>query len=481
MKFRIKWLMLAIATVAMVFLLTACVTRATVKCAPPVVQKTATDLSINLYLDGTPSMEGFVDQTNSQYIRWINRLDTILQNNPVGFDTQPHRVLSRKYFRLGSQTNGKTSQTLNLEDYGDAIERSFYNGQGAKYPSLNVSEIDTAIVAPKGTNELTIVVTDLYQAKDNINKVVNAIKASLTSQSLDYAIGVIGIKSEFNGRVYTEGRRTSGDFLYNSKGQPDRPFYILSIGQVDDLSFYFKKLLDGQSSVGETVNAVIYSPRRLVAQPFTLDPVSNAELPTALQVSGDRKPKLRVIDFSTKFGNMVVNLDPVAKIQGLGVEPKSTEFGLASTANWVPIPYAAPWEVGNALSVKLVPQSFDRTQKVFADNTAEPTLKEALRLGKWQQKDQTLTFVTQFLPAQIRGNGIYLFQAEVSVKPDGNFFANPSGKAWWQTWSSEPDSQKGSQTHNLDRFMDALQNAIVNVMQEQPPTVGRFCYLVQKG
>jgi|GEM_PF-2222545 len=484
MKFCLKWLVLAIATVATVFLLTACTMRTTVTCSPPTIQNTVTDLSINLYLDGTPSMEGFVDKANSQYIRWIDRLQTTLQNDPVGLDGKPHKVRSLNYFRLGSQSGGKTRQPLTEDDYGDAQTNAFYNGQTLRFPLLNVSEIDTAIVPPKEPNGLTVVVTDLYQAKDDIGKVVSKIKTYLTSQNLNYAIGILGIKSEFNGRVYTEGRRNLGDFLYpsNGQGQAPRPFYILCIGQIDEINFYFKELLDGQPGVGETINAVVYSPYRLFEQPFALAPLSSSGLPTALKLEPKQpQPKLQIPGLSTKFGNLVVTLDGAAKIQGLKMVNKSPEFGLVSTANWAPIQYVPELDASNALQVKVIPQSFDRSKKQFVENTQEPLLKETLRLDNWKQSGKTLNFVTQFLPQNIRGNGIYFFQAEVSVKPGVNLFSNQSDKAWWKDWSSDASSNDGSKTHNLAKFMEALQKTAVGVMQQNPPMVGRFCYLVQKG
>jgi hypothetical protein len=476
MKLRVKWLTLAIA---ISISLVACTINHTPTCQIPETRKTATEFSVNLYLDGTPSMQGFVDAPNTQYIQWINKLQTTLERDSIGFDNRPHTQRQIKYFRLGSKA-GTTRQEISADDYGEAETEAFYNGQASKFPLLNVSEIDTAIVPPKTLNELTVVVTDLYQAKDNIGKVGKMVDRYLTSQDVNYAVGIIGIKSEFNGRIYTEGRRTAGEFDYSSQGKADRPFYILCLGQVDDINFYFKELLKNQP-IGKTVNAILYSPYRLFEQPVSLTPLTQSSLIEALKSQGIRS-KISIPQRSAKFGNVVMTLtDP--HIQGLKIQTKSADFSLPSTATWTPIQFTPDLDLTQALQVNMVSQTFDRNQRTFTEESQQTTLEKTLQVSDWQQNDNTLKFTTQFAPQNIRGNGFYSFQAEVLVQPQrgGNAFVDPGDKAWWQDWNSDPSSADGSKTHNLTRLMEELQNVTTNIMQKKPPQIGRLCYVIQKG
>ena len=442
------------------------------------MQRSVRDFAVNLYLDGTPSMEGFVANPNSQYIQWVSDLlDRFRTTQSIGFDGRPHSLTNLQYFRLGTQ-NQSDHKRISDDEALRFQTPEFYNGKNRKFPLLNVSEIDTAIAEPDTPNELTVIVTDLYQAEDNLARVTSQVKSYLTANNSSYGLGVIGIKSEFQGTVYPEGLRSSGKFPYDSKEVASRPFYILFLGQIDEINFYFKELLKDKSLTEETVRAVIFSPFRVYEKPASLEPMKQEDL-TKLPIEVRKQQKLSVPGYSTKFGNVVVTIsDP--HVQALRIDSRSsTDFKLTAKATLAPIKYL-PILKPSAFKATVISKIFDRKKKQFTETHQQPALAQALNFSGWEQLENTLQFSVQVQPQNIQGSGLYFFETQVVVSPDRGEDALES-QDWWNDWSSNSNERRGDKTHNLKKFMDSLERITTEIMQQNQPVVGRFCYLIQKG
>jgi len=474
MRVWTKWLIGAIATL---FLVTACVpTQVEVTCNPPpsaVKQSAQTArLGINVYVDGTPSMQGFVADSNpnSRYVQTLKKLLSLLQTEPVSLQGQP-RSFSRPpmFFRLGrNDRTGKDWESLKTtDDYRKAELPAFYSGSSG-FPLLSVSQIDAAIVPPDEANELTIILTDLYQAQDNVTQMIKNIKQYLSKTQRQGAVGVLGIRSEFNGTIYTEAYRKSGKFPYNSNGQSLRPFYVLLLGQLDDVHFYLNKLLS--SGAGDGKEAVIFSPYHLHQTLAYWQRKSKADL------TPEQSRSLQIPATGMKQGSRLVVQLRDEHVQPLSLHKKSQPIDLSYSVELLPISQVLGADT-TALSTTTTPQSFDPKSRRFQPDLHNASLQQVLIFKDWQVANNKLTFSTQIQPEKVQPPGIYKFEADVRVDATGEPLLD---QTWWQEWHSSPSSTDGSKTHNLQNFLSDLKGLTIALMRQEPPIVGRFCYVIQK-
>jgi len=462
-KLGMRWIGAAIA----MFFLVACVpTQINLTCAlPPVNHPTPSSLAIDLYVDGTPSMRGYVNAPSSRYQDTLEALLGILNIDPVAFDGST-RSPSREtqYFRLGvNDSTGKAIQKITREQYRQAELPQFYGGD-ATFPSLAVSQIDAAIKPPDADNKMTVIITDLYQAKEDAGMIANSIKEYLMKTHQGGAVGVLGIRSEFNGTVYTEGQAGAQSFPYNSKGQPQRPFYLLLIGNLEDVHFYIDTLLK-RLSFGKEAQVDIFSPYQVYK--------TSAQLNRRTQ--NDLTPQERLLVSTPSQGirhkQLAVNLkDP--SVQPLVLRENRKPIQLAWQATLEPIPRVlAP--NAEAFSTTITPKTF---QKSAFEADSNPALQQVLTLNNWQPEGNGLFFSAEIQPDKLRP-GIYLFEAETTINAAGDPFPTPT---WWQEWNSPPTSQDGAKTHELNLFLTDLKSKTMALMRQKPPLVGRFCYLIQR-
>ena len=215
-------------------LLTACPATVELECTMPVEQKALTvekkkdSMTINIYVDGTPSMSGFVSNgANTKYMEAIRILDSSASTGWVESKTKIN------YFRFGIK-----SEPVSRDVYLSSLKAEFYDPSN---PVLAVSQIDKVITSAEKDN-ISVIVTDLYQKGTDVTLVRNALREQYLRQG--YAVGVLGIKSEFNGTIYDVGTQNTS-FQYNTQGKSlskFHPFYVVILGSYKDVTHYYEKL-----------------------------------------------------------------------------------------------------------------------------------------------------------------------------------------------------------------------------------------------
>lgn len=469
-----SWIQSLLTAIAVALFLAACVpvqVNLTCDLANTGANSSSDSFGIKVYIDGTPSMQGFVSNNNSRYVQTLEKLLSLVGVEPTGLDNQPRSFSGDpEFFRLGQQQNDerKKVQKITRNQYRQAQLKDFYTGIASGLPLLEVSQINAALSPPaKGTNELAIIVTDLYQDEDDTNQIVNSIEKYLDAAGRNGAVGLLGIRSEFNGRVYTEALAGVGEFDYNSRGQALRPFYILLIGQLDEVHFYLDKL-QNDLDFSQGIEAVIFSPYRLYSTVARLDRESQQDLNETL--APEQRQQVIVPGLALKHSNLVVNLKDqhIQPLRFKGQEPIELPFQV----NLSPIPHVL---TASKLATELTSKSFDSQQKAFAPDTKYPSLQQVLALDQVALKENTLSFTAKVQPEHIKADGIYLFEA--NLKPFGEAL---SSQSWWKEWNSLPNSKDGTKTHNLELFLNDLKSRTNSLMKDNPVTVGRFCYVIQK-
>ncbi|NEP58808.1 MAG: hypothetical protein F6K31_17605 [Symploca sp. SIO2G7] len=460
---RAKWLLVAIATM---FLVVAC-TPFSVKleCNYPSVDSPAAKsepLTIEIYVDGTPSMRGYVATSGkSRYSQTLELLDSIF--TLAGSLRSESQI---KYYRLGT-----TSVEMTRNDYRKAQETEFYGGSNPKFPELPVSQIETAITPIDEEDKLTVIITDLYQKDTDITKVNQAIKEHYLNpaqKDQGLAVGMLAVRSEFQGEIFTENN-DKDQVNYDTAGKPldqYHPFYVILIGYYSDINYYLEQIESQGGDLNDSSQLLIFSPHHPVGEISTLKKIS-AELPTDRDIE---RP------FSINNGKVM----PDTKNQPIDLlklhQNEEEEIKIPYDVPLTPLAYSLPI-APDALKTNIKVQHFDSSTKSFQEPPNVDQLATAMTIDNWKvTNNDKLSFNLNLQPTELQPPGVYFLEIEAIAgdlqEPD-----------WWQEWNAtSEDISDGSKTYNLLKFLQQLKALKMESMtdKENKPVIGHFCYAIQR-
>ncbi|MEL4894570.1 hypothetical protein [Crocosphaera sp. Alani8] len=413
-------------------------------------------LEIALHVDGSGSMLGYVDNPNSRYIRTLKLLDSVfhLDNGPRDEQTLTH-------YRSG----GRDNQLISRQQYRNAFDPDFYTGANPNFPKVS-SHLDKAITPPEEQNEkLLVFVTDLEQNGADVNNVIKKIEETyLKNNQSNYSVGILGVKSEFRGTVYSTDPRVSSDFYYDTTDKSAieeyRPFYVVFIGPYSDLIYYYQALKRKSSDLIETSEFVIFSPNQFMKEPSY--PRLTDNLPN--EVSSPQYLQIGRVGFESNHSSYTL-LEVPGRIDQQAISiPFSLDFSL--------LDHTLPPDPEGIKAEKSL-QLSDSFEKKFVKQDNNSPLKQALNITDVNLTDNTLTFNTKVKPESLTESGIYLFTLDLKID-------NLQGASWWEDWDWEnrSDNQDGSKTYNFFNFMTNMKNLMTD--GNKKPSINRFCYAIQK-
>ncbi len=462
---RTKWLFLLIVT----NLLISCAPnpKKTFHCEIPPIQSSTSKsdhLKVEVYLDGSGSMLGYVKDGETNYVKVLRSLKSTL-------DLRVSDNWNVEYYRLGNESQ-KLTPPLH---YSDAELPVFYDeSDRTRYPGAS-SPIDTAITpVVEKENKLTVIVTDLEQNDGDVTRITQKIQQNyLNEKRKNYAVGIWTIKSEFNGSVYIEKllekEHKLNAFTYNSGKQLDkmRPFYVLFIGSYGDISYYFDQLQKSYPDLVNSNNLVIFNSDNILSRKSSLQNLP-ANLPKGLT-----RPVLLVKNVQLEKYNQ--SKDGSLPYDLLEIDGKAKD---SLTANYsVPLitsNYSLPIDP-KSLKTEVKIQRFDEYGKDINSENDDLNLKTAMDLKNWQiNPSNTLNFSAIIDPNKFPKPGIYLFTIDVKAN---NLQSDSSWKDW--DWEARTSEQDGSKTHNVKFFLETLKHRTEELNQNSL-LVGRFCYAIQK-
>lgn len=434
---------------------------------PPKTNSTfnSNNLAINVYVDGTPSMEGYVNQDNTRYQKTLELLEST-------FSLNSREV---KYNRLGTNIQEiKRSQFLR-----DASEPKFYSGN-RQYPRLLVSQIDKAI-KPGNENQMNVIITDLYQKDSDITKVNLEIKNNYLNSNLvdkGYAVGVIGIKSEFKGTVYTELSSRS-QFSYNTQGKKTNqyhPFYVIFLGKYSDIDTYFTKLVKNGGKLIQDSKLVIFSPRSIVQETLHFPTTDSLQ---ATVVNATNNKTYNNYRYSTINNRRVTVNRKGNPLQILGFRKRdrdeiSIEYELPASYSKYSLPLKNS-SIETRITTKYATSYIlNRSNDIHQNSRKDNEIK--LSEFKFDQQGEKFQFTTTIDPKKIRTNKIHTITADVIA-------TELDEPTWWQEWNStESNLTDGSKTYKLRKFFQGLKDITTDLMtdNDSKSNIGRFCYVIQK-
>jgi hypothetical protein len=433
--------------IASVFLLTACgPEQQTISCAPPAEAQsnslTQTDgVKLSVLIDGTPSMQGYVNNLpNSRYAQTLKLIDSAAS---TGWTSANSAV---KYYRFGTQ-----KQVIDRETYLRSQLPVFYQG-GADF---SVSRIDTVLDKP-APDRLDVVVTDLYQKDADVQIVQNQLKDRYLEQG--YGVGILAIKSEFNGTIYDVGL-SGQQFSYSTVGKAPaqfHPFYVMILGSYGNIQHYYEQLQ--KNGLGDVEHQFLVFYPQPVRQVAVLD--ANAaiqKLPKAIQ-----QPK------ALNDGKVVVQKKSAADpVQFFTLPRKTVAEPFETKVSYAPLPHTLPIQP-SAIALTTIAERYQTRAKGF--QPVQTT--DGFQLRDWQVTDSTLQFKTQFQTDKLE-KGIYRFSFDASP-------TELSEPAWWKTWTATEGSLEGAKTNNLLPFLRGLRLSTTAQMKQQKVAIARLCYGLQK-
>ncbi len=165
---------------------------------------------VNLYVDATVSMGGYVADPNSRYAEFLEGLESAAQTTWRRADVH--------FFRFGAE-----AQEVGRPAFLAAKAPAFYTEK--------LTDIDRAVDCGP-PNEVRVIVTDLFQSEGDVNAIVARIKDRCFQRGR--AVAVLGVPSQFRGKVYDAKVPA---YVYASTANPAsyRPFYALLLGDVGSL------------------------------------------------------------------------------------------------------------------------------------------------------------------------------------------------------------------------------------------------------
>ena len=181
----------------------------------PSSEKTSDSIQVDVYVDATTSMIGYLAEGGSRYTRFLEELESSVASGWAQSDLD--------YFKFGSRV-----RSIDRSVYREASSSAFYRERGI----FKTTQIDS-VLERMNSSEVSVVITDLFQDESDINALVSKIKNDVFQRDLDAA--VLGIKSQFDGRIYDAKVPAYNYASTQSKESTYRPFYALMFGEAAKL------------------------------------------------------------------------------------------------------------------------------------------------------------------------------------------------------------------------------------------------------
>lgn len=180
--------------------------------------KKSESMDFDIYLDGTTSMYGYVNYTGGTvYGNSVKEIERTISENWKKETTQ--------FIKFGDDFT-----KLSRDEFLQMDQPTFYNQKDTSLQKV----IDQA-----DSKKVNIIVTDLFQTNQDIDSLLLSLKNKCIVNG--QAIAIIGIKSQFNGKIFDVGKNLS-TFDYASSDDPKsfRPFYLLVFGNENDTREFVK-------------------------------------------------------------------------------------------------------------------------------------------------------------------------------------------------------------------------------------------------
>jgi hypothetical protein len=404
------------------------------------------NLETDIYLDATLSMQGF---TTTDGFSYYQKTIPILERAAKAEGTEK----SVNFFKFGTifiPLEGRT--------YADAANKNFYLDE-----KTNLYTYINNILNNANPEHLTVIVTDLYQDKADINQITDQITNKYIGNKL--AVGVMGVKSQFNGSIFDVGiNNRSFKYVNKSEVETYRPFYILALGSFASINQYFDSLEKFGLSEFPIKQRLIFS-RYLLEKPPSFNDAYLSEKSSTLNEVTDQ-------------GSLVNYSQENTQIKEFKIKAKAET---ASFITEIPIkPLKSDISFGKSLTtdVKTYTCSNSENKSVPPAFNGDANLDKALKVEANLASASELQLKVGVQPDKLQADAVNCFQITVYpanyTLPDWTAQWNMSDEQVELWWKAKKEDFDGSKTYNLTPFLVTLWEV---VKKEQKPKLGDFyCY-----
>jgi len=184
-----------------------------------------------LFVDGTPSMKGFVIKQFSNYYKFLDNTENVIQTIS--------KNVSIDYYKFG-----KGIYKINRSEFRSSLlNPSFYND-----PITYIDIVLDSIIKWGFENKVYLIITDLFQQEGDINKLIEKIRKI---SDMNVYFGLLLIPSEFKGKVYDVSPKA---LAFDYEGE--RPFYLIVLSS--DLKYTDKVMNEISKSLKVNSNGIIF-------------------------------------------------------------------------------------------------------------------------------------------------------------------------------------------------------------------------------
>lgn len=399
-------------------------TRGTVEAPPSVDTYAKSDtITADIYLDGTTSMYGYVNYPGGTiYGDAVKNIERTITEN--------WKNDSINYIKFGD-----TFQKMSRDAFLQMDTTAFYD---QKDTSLQ------KVIEQTQDNDLSIIITDLFQTNQDLDSLVHSIKNK--GMGNGRAVAVIGLKSQFNGKIFDVGKNMSSlDYASSDDSSTYRPVYLIVMGNENDtrafVESYQKKLPESAQ-----VNVAFFAPNLGIHNVLEADKVTNKK-----NNKKDKAAKMAAIsDLLGKGDIMQYRLKKDEKLSEAPVRLYGKDV---------------VGKIPDAYTLKLDSvEVWNKSGKIFEAMTANDFLSADVGDAGLNNGTANVSFVLQANPAAIhKKEGVY--RAKISLIPDKDKYTKTVNSfADWNFDDSQiGESQDvlksvGNKTLNISKFITMLAN-----------------------
>lgn len=478
---------------------------------PPVPSK---ELVTDIYFDSTLSMQGFIsDSGSSYYQQTIAALERpiISSGGQVNFFEFGSEIDDSKSEKTSEKESASKIKIKPLPDrsYREANKKSFYADPKKKTFIQDV-------LSSANKSHLNIVITDLFQDQTDIDLLSKQISNNFIREG--YAVGVFGIKSQFEGKIYDVGRNNySFDYKNDEDTKSHRPFYILAFGQHSDIANYFSKIADTEIPSNSEKHIVIFS-KFLISKITSISQAETLDIRGLNEVDGvfvkDSGNNSNFKEFNiikntdANFYNTKLAFDYLPYIPNFtqitpvittckcqSKEPSSINSNYSNNSNSLNnynsnLPnenIVNDLQVSDALVVSLdskngdsenKPENPDGNGSINANNISQSaTVKN--NPNEDSSNSYTVNLTAKVLPEKLEANSINCFH--IILYPEK--YSLPGWVSEWnltdqeiEIWNKTKNTYKGK-TYNLVPFLQTILNSTI---EEHKPKVADFYFYLKQ-
>ena len=401
------------------------------------IPEVSNSITIDVYIDASKSMEGFLVQEITS--RYQNTIQLLKRAALTGWERA-----NIKFFKFGSSIID-----LGEDGYLDAAKRPFYSD----IEGLHSHTFIDNVIQKANSNNLTVIISDLFQDTGDITRVTSLIKEKYFDKGL--AVGILGIKSQFQGMVYDIGLQNLKFYYDSGTEEPKRyrPFYLLLLGNHSDIERYYQILsgrIPASSETGFTIfskylNSSAISTEDVQIPRSQIDNLAKTSKIIPRNYDGGSIPQF-VIQRGSRSSQFVLERNLHFYNNTLGFDQNSFEIQVRS---W--LYRKGVWETC-------------------------PLVADSLFLDEMTLTEGTLKFRANIKPTYLSSDGVYLFA--VTFQPKS--FLIPEWIKQWDMpqdqidgWNKIPKSFDGSTTYNL-RFLVNDMSELISRFNRPTVYVARF-------